>query len=186
MNPEYSHPARSHLWCASCRCLEESAQRLLYTPELPKSKPLCAVVIALSGQASATLAFPLRYAYMFLHVHTNHGKYACGMDQRKQSVFCVCQIAETELDAWRSISWGRLELVQILKRSDVYIPWNDSRIESVTSSRLFHLFVERITGSSTISFDLTATTDHDIFTILLTESSKSFRNRILRTSYCGG
>lgn len=156
MNPEYSHPARSHLWCASCRCLEESAQRrLLYT--YPGTPEIEATLLYLCPSVRARLSSPRThrsYARIRVRVRTRIVVNSRGMEESER--FCISARPRKQGSYdWRSISRGRLELIQTFfpfaKRSHVYT--------GSTSSRLFTI-VSKITES--ISSDLSATTNRVI------------------------
>lgn len=95
MNPEYSHPARSHLWCASCRCLEESAQRrLLYaypgTPEIEATLLyLCPSVRARLFPPSPPLFFSL--VRPIAHARIRACVRACVVNRGKREILYFCQ-----------------------------------------------------------------------------------------------
>lgn len=97
MNPEYSHPARSHLWCASCRCLEESAQRrLLYT--YPGTPEIEATLLYLCPSVRARLSPPFpslnrSHARIRACAYANRGKYS--RNGGKWEILYFCQTAET-------------------------------------------------------------------------------------------
>lgn len=97
MNPEYSHPARSHLWCASCRCLEESAQRrLLYT--YPGTPEIEATLLYLCPSVRARLSPPFpsldrSHARIRACAYANRGKYS--RNEGKREILYFCQTAET-------------------------------------------------------------------------------------------
>lgn len=131
-----------------------SAGYYIHTPELPKSKPLCCTFVHPCALRLSSSRTHRSYARIRVRVRTRIVVNSRGMEESER--FCISARPRKQGSYdWRSISRGRLELIQTFfpfaKRSHVYT--------GSTSSRLFTI-VSKITES--ISSDLSATTNRVI------------------------